>query len=258
MELKSKHSLGQNFLKDDVILNKIIDSLEISSNDKIIEVGPGMGALTILLKEFNNLLYCFEIDERTKPYLDKLVDDNTKIIYGDFLDVDLSNYFNSNDNVHVVANIPYYITTPIIEKFISSKLNIISMTLMVQKEVANRLASESKNSEYGYFTAYLSYYYDVDKLFDVDKSCFNPVPKVDSAIIRLVKNKHECNNEELLFKLLKDAFKMKRKNLRNNLKEYDLDVINDVLKSYGMDLTNRAEDLNINIFIDIVNKLDYL
>ena len=255
MDLKSKHSLGQNFLKDIIVLDKIINSLNINNGDKIIEIGPGMGALTELLKDFNNELYCFEIDERTKPYLNKLIDDKTNIIYGDFLNANLSDYFSDKDVIHVVANIPYYITTPIIEKLINSKLNIKTMTLMVQKEVANRLSSDSNSSDFGYFTAYLNYYYDVIKLFDVDKTSFNPVPKVDSAIIRLDRHKHECDNEELLFKLLKDAFKMKRKNLRNNLREYNLDKIEEVLKSYGLDLTNRAEDLNIDIFIDIVKKV---
>ena len=256
MELKSKHSLGQNFLKDLVVLDKIYDNIEVNDDDILIEIGPGMGALTKYLKKLGNKLYCFEIDERTKPYLDKLVDDKTNIIYGDFLDAILSDYFTNKDNIHVVANIPYYITTPIVEKLIKSGLNVKTMILMVQNEVANRLASDNKSSDYGYFTAYLNYYYDVEKLFDVDKTCFDPVPKVDSAIIKLTRNKHNCNNEELLFKLIKDAFQMKRKNIRNNLKSYNLDIIEKVLKSYGLNLTNRSEDLNIDIFIDIVNNLD--
>ena len=256
MELKSKHSLGQNFLNDGLVLDKIIDSLDINENDILIEIGPGMGALTKYLKRFNNELFCFEIDERTKPYLDKLVDDNTNIIYGDFLNVNLGDYFGRDDIIHVVANIPYYITTPIIDKIIDSGLNVKTMTLMVQKEVANRLSSSSKSSDYGYFTAYLSYYYDVVKLFDVDKTSFNPIPKVDSAVIKLIANKHKCNDETILFKLLKDAFKMKRKNLKNNLNGYNLEIVEKVLRLYGLDLTNRAEDLNIVIFIDIANELD--
>ena len=255
MDLKSKHSLGQNFLNDYFVIDKIINSVEINKDDIIIEIGPGMGVLTKELKKFGNRLVCFEIDLRTKPYLDKLIDDTTTIIYEDFMKVNLNDYFNVNDRIHVIANIPYYITTPIIEKFIKSGLDICSMTLMVQKEVANRLSSNIKSSEYGYFTAYLSYFYRVIKLFDVDKKSFNPVPKVDSAVIKLISNKHNCSNEELLFKILKDAFKMKRKNLKNNLKEYNLDIVNDVLKNYGLDLTNRAEDLDIDIFIDIVNNL---
>ena len=254
MEISGKHSLGQNFLKNDLVIDKIIDSVSVDCSDIILEIGPGMGALTKELKKFNVELICFEIDLRTKPYLDKLIDDKTKIVYEDFMSINLNDYI-SNNKVHVVANIPYYITTPIIEKIINSNLDICDMTLMVQKEVANRLSSKPGNSEYGYFTVYLNYYFDVVKLFDVDKNSFNPVPKVDSAVIKLVKNKHRCNNEDLFFKLIKDAFKMKRKNLRNNLKSYDLDKISEVLNDYGHNLSDRAEDISVVEFIDISNNL---
>ena len=252
---KAKKKYGQNFLIDNNTIDKIIDSVSINSNDKIIEIGPGKGYLTRELINFNVDLYSFEIDKDMTNYLDKYIGDKTNIIYDDFLNINLNNYFNPNDNIHVIANIPYYITTPIIEHIIESKLNILDMTLMVQKEVADRLCSKPGNSEYGYITAYLNYYYDINKLIDVSRKAFDPVPNVDSAVIKLTKNKKECNNEELLFKLLKDSFKMKRKNLRNNLKEYDLNKILEVLYKYNMDLTNRAEDLSIEIFIDIVNNL---
>ena len=254
MELKGKHSLGQNFLKDELVLDKIIDNVNINDNDIIIEIGPGMGALTNRLKIFNTKLICFEIDLRTKPYLDKLIDDNTSIIYKDFMSVNLSDYI-TDELVHVVANIPYYITTPIIEKIINSNINVLDMTLMVQKEVANRLSSKCGNSEYGYFTVYLNYYFDVVKLFDVDKKSFNPVPKVDSAVIKLIKNKKKCNNEEVFFKLIKDAFKMKRKNLKNNLLGYNLDIVSKVLNNYGHDLSCRAEQISVLEYIDIANNI---
>ena len=250
---KAKKKYGQNFLIDNTIINKIINSVSINNSEKIIEIGPGKGYLTRELLKFNVDLYCFEIDTDMNSYLNKYENDNTHIIYDDFLNIDLNKYFNNNDIIHVIANIPYYITTPIIEHIIKSKLNIVDMTLMVQKEVAERLCSKPGNSEYGYITAYLNYYYDLEKLMDVSKKCFDPIPKVDSAVIKLKSNKKTCNNEELLFKLLKDAFKMKRKNLRNNLKEYDLNKILEVLYKYNLDLSNRAEDLSIDIFIDIVN-----
>ena len=252
---KAKKRYGQNFLIDYLVIDKIIDSVSINSNDKIIEIGPGKGYLTKELINYNVDLYSFEIDKDMTNYLDKYISDKTNIIYDDFLNINLNNYFNSNDNIHVIANIPYYITTPIIEHIIESKLNILDMTLMVQKEVADRLCANPGNSEYGYITAYLNYYYDINKLIDVPRSSFDPVPNVDSTVIKLIKNKKECNNEELLFKLLKDSFKMKRKNLRNNLKDYDLNKILEVLYKYNLDLTNRAEDLSIDIFIDIVNNL---
>ena len=252
---KAKKKYGQNFLIDNLVIDKIIDSVSIKPNDKIIEIGPGKGYLTRELINYNVDLYSFEIDKDMTNYLDKYISDKTNIIYDDFLNINLKNYFNSNDNIHVIANIPYYITTPIIEHIIESKLNILDMTLMVQKEVADRLCSKPGNSEYGYITAYLNYYFDINKLIDVPRKSFDPVPNVDSAVIKLTKNKKECNNEDLLFKLLKDSFKMKRKNLRNNLRDYDLNKILEVLYKYNLDLTNRAEDLSIDIFIDISNNL---
>ena len=252
---KTKKSLGQNFLIDTSIVNRIIKSVDVKDNEKILEVGPGIGYLTKELKSFNSDLTCFEIDLDTKKYLDKLVDDKTKVIYKDFMQVDLNEYYNKDDKIHVIANIPYYITTPIIEKIIDSKLNILDMTLMVQKEVADRLSSKPKSSEYGYITVYLNYYFEVNKLFNVDKSCFNPAPKVDSAIIQLKKKDKVKVNEEVFFKLIKDSFKLKRKNLRNNLKEYDLDKIETILSNHGLSLTSRAEELSLDVFIDIANNL---
>jgi 16S rRNA (adenine1518-N6/adenine1519-N6)-dimethyltransferase len=252
---KTKKSLGQNFLIDTSIVNRIIKSVDVKDNEKILEVGPGIGYLTKELKSFNSDLTCFEIDLDTKKYLDKLVDDKTKVIYKDFMQVDLNEYYNKDDKIHVIANIPYYITTPIIEKIIDSKLNILDMTLMVQKEVADRLSSKPKSSEYGYITVYLNYYFEVNKLFNVDKSCFNPAPKVDSAIIQLKKKDKVKVNEEVFFKLIKDSFKLKRKNLRNNLKEYDLDKIETILSNHGLSLTARAEELSLDVFIDIANNL---
>lgn len=251
----AKKKFGQNFLIDTNIINNIIDSVSIDSNDKIIEIGPGKGYLTGELKSFNVDLYCFEIDKDMMNYLEKYEDNKTYIIYEDFLNVDLNKYFNNKDNIHVIANIPYYITTPIIEHLIESNLNIKDMTLMVQEEVANRLSSQPGSSNYGYITAYLNYYYDINKIINVPRKCFDPVPNVDSAVIKLTKNKKICNNEEVLFKLLKDSFKLKRKNLRNNLKEYNLNIILEVLYKHNMDLTNRAEDLSIEVFIEIANNL---
>lgn len=252
---KTKKSLGQNFLIDTSIVDRIIKSVDVKDNEKILEVGPGIGYLTKELKSFNSDLTCFEIDLDTKKYLDKLVDDKTKVIYKDFMQVDLNEYYNKDDKIHVIANIPYYITTPIIEKIIDSKLNILDMTLMVQKEVADRLSSKPKSSEYGYITVYLNYYFEVNKLFNVDKSCFNPAPKVDSAIIQLKKKDKVKVNEEVFFKLIKDSFKLKRKNLRNNLREYDLDKIETILSNHGLSLTARAEELSLDVFIDIANNL---
>ena len=255
--MKAKKSLGQNFLVDSSKVRDIIDSLVIDEDVKIMEIGPGKGYLTKELKRYDKELYAFEIDKDMMVYLDKLVDDKTHIIYGDFLNILLSEYFKSDDKVVVVANIPYYITTPIIERIISQNINVSSMTLMVQKEVAERLCARYGSSNYGYISVYLDYYFEREILFEVGRECFDPVPNVDSAVIRLSKRDKGYNvcNEELFFKLIKDAFRMKRKNLRNNLRDYDLEIISNVLSRYNLDLSNRAEELSTDIFIDIVNSL---
>ena len=256
MKFKAKKSLGQNFLIDNTVIDRIVASVDVKNDEKILEIGPGKGYLTKYLKKFNTDLLCFEIDNDTKPYLEVLKDDKTNIVFQDFLTVDLNNYYTKEDKIHVIANIPYYITTPIIEHIIKSNLNILDMTLMVQLDVANRLTSKPKSSEYGYISVYLNYYFDLETLFEVDKTCFNPVPKVDSAIIRLKKKdiKYQVN-EEIFFKLIKDAFQFKRKNIRNNLKNYDLYKIQEVLLKHNLDITCRAEELPIEIFIEIANNL---
>lgn len=258
-EFKHKHSLGQNFLKDKGVLAKIIDSVDVKEDDLIIEVGPGQGALTKFLKLFKANLRCFEVDTRVKKYLDSFEDDKTKVIYNDFMKVDLTKEIsdiNYND-LYVIANLPYYITTPIIEKMINSPLDVKAMVLMVQNEVADRLSAKPGSKDYGAITVYLNYYYNVEKLFFVHRSSFDPAPNVDSAVIRLSKKDKELelNNKDLFFKLVQDSFRMKRKNIKNNLKGYDLDKVSKILESYGLDLTVRAENIRLECFVDIANEL---
>lgn len=258
-EFKHKHRLGQNFLKDKGILAKIIDSVDVKEDDLIIEVGPGQGALTKFLKLFKANLRCFEVDTRVKKYLDSFEDEKTKVIYNDFMKVDLEEETKDIDynDLYVIANLPYYITTPIIEKMISSSLNVKAMVLMVQNEVADRLSAKPGSKDYGAITVYLNYYYNVEKLFFVYRSAFDPAPNVDSAVIKLSKkeNELELKDKDLFFKLVQDSFKMKRKNIRNNLKGYDLIRIAKVLESYGLDLTVRAESITLQCFVDIANEL---
>lgn len=251
-----KKKYGQNFLRNDAILDRIVSSFECDNNSKIVEVGPGDGALTKKLVKKNVDVVAFEIDESLKQYLDKMDVPNLRVIYRDFLEVKLNDYFNEHDKLYVIANIPYYITTPIITKFIDDEYIPEVMVLMVQKEVAERLSAKSKTSSYGAITVLLNYYFDIEYLFTVDRSEFYPVPNVDSAIIKLVKknNNIECDYNKFK-KIVNDAFKQKRKNLKNNFKGYDLDKINSVLEKYNLDLTNRAEDLSYEVFVEITNIL---
>ena len=259
-KFKHKKSLGQNFLKDDNILNKIVNAISLQPEDLVIEIGPGQGALTKKLVQKNVNLVCYEVDERTKPYLDKLCNSKTKIIFNDFMKADIKKDIGNikYNNLYIIANLPYYITTPIIKKIILDKLPIKSMILMMQKEVAERFSSNINSKEYGSITLYLNYYFKINKLFDVSRNSFDPIPNVDSSVVEFdVKtNKVLVENEELFFNIINDAFRQKRKNLKNNLKNYDLEKIATVLKNYDLNLQNRAENLSINVFADIANSLN--
>lgn len=252
-----KHSLGQNFLKDKSVLTRIIDSVDIKEDDLIIEIGPGQGALTKYLKLFHANLICFEIDTRVKKYLDNFLDDKTDIIYQDFLNIDLNKFLADYkyNKLYVIANLPYYITTPIIEKLSNSNLEFEAMVLMVQNEVANRLSAIPGTKDYGAITVLLKYLYDVQKLFFVSRKSFDPMPKVDSAVIKLTPRNDGfvATNFDVFNKLVRDAFKMKRKNLKNNLSSYNLDIINEVLNKYGLFLSDRAEMVCLDCFIEIAN-----
>ena len=256
-----KKKYGQNFLKDDSIPNKIVDYSKIPDNSLVLEIGPGAGALTkkLVLKAKNVLAY--EIDTSLKETLDNLADtyDNLDIIFDDFLNrnvlFDIKDY--KYEHLYVIANLPYYITTPIIMKFIEDSIPAQRLVVMVQKEVGERFSAKPKNKDYGSITVFLNYYFNIKKLFDVSRNCFIPKPNVDSVIIALDRrdNIPSLKNKELFFKLVRDSFQFKRKTLRNNLKNYDLDKVLEALEKYGYDLNVRAEELPLEVFVDISNNL---
>ena len=240
-DFKFKKAFGQNFLKDYNIITNIVKGSEIEPNSLVIEVGPGSGVLTKELSLYAKNVLSYEIDTRLEEILDvNLVNcNNVRIIYDDFLkrDIkeDIKNY--EYDNIYVVANLPYYITTPIIEKLINSKIGFKRITIMIQKEVGERFSAKVGTRDYGSITVFLNYYFDIKKLFVVSRNCFMPKPNVDSIVISLIKKDGiKADNEELLFRLVRDSFQYKRKNLRNNLKSYNLSIIEDVLKKYHKDL----------------------
>lgn len=252
-----KKSLGQNFLINKRIIENIVNSINPNKDDLIVEIGPGAGALTKELVKKDCNVICFEIDKRLEPILSEIKTDNLKIYYEDFLNIILNNYINEKYNrIYFVGNLPYYITTAIINKIVQES-NPYEIIVMIQKEVAQRFMAKPNNKSYGSISVFLQYNFDIFKVCDVSKNCFNPVPKVDSMVIKLRKNKKDkVNNEELFYKLIKDSFSQKRKNLRNNLKNYDLEKINNILKTFNKDLTKRAEELTIEEFIKISNQLD--
>ena len=258
---KFKKSFGQNFLNDHNIIKNIVDKTNIKDNSLVIEVGPGSGALTKELATVAKYVISYEIDTRLEEILDEnLVDyNNVHVIYDDFLNRDIVSDIKEYNykNIYFVANIPYYITTPIIEKIIDSKIDFNGVSVMVQKEVADRFSSHVKTKEYSSITVFLNYYFDIKKLLFVSRNAFTPKPNVDSEVISLSRkeNRRVVNNEELFFKLVRDSFRFKRKNIRNNLKNYDLKIIEDVLNKYDKNLTSRAEELELDVFIDLANAL---
>ncbi len=258
-DYRHKKKYGQNFLKNKKVLIDIIDSIDVKEDDLVIEIGPGQGALTKYLKLYGCNLVCYEIDKDLKRYLDSFADNKTRIIYEDFLKAnvlkDISNI--KYNNLYVIANLPYYVTTPIIEKIISDGISVKGMVLMVQKEVAYRFSARPGTKDYGAITVYLDSYFDIDLLFVVNRKDFDPSPNVDSAVVRLIRNNKEglIKNREVFNKLIKDSFSMKRKNIKNNLRNYDLKNIEQILFKYDLSLSDRAENIPLEAFIEIANNI---
>lgn len=256
-----KKKFGQNFLKDDSIPRKIVEHANILEDSLVIEIGPGAGALTKILGHKAKQVLCYEIDESLENILDQeLVNyDNVDIIFDDFLNRDVKKDIEKYDYSHlyVVANLPYYITTPIVTKIVEEGIDVERVVIMIQKEVADRFAAKPKTREYGSITVFLNYYFDIKKEFLVSRNCFVPKPNVDSIVISLTRKKEllSLNNQEAFFKLVRDSFHFKRKTLRNNLKGYDLEKVESVLRQYNFDLSVRAEELPLEVFVEISNNL---
>ncbi len=255
MTFDYKKSLGQNFLKDNNIINKIVDSINPNSDDLIIEIGPGAGALTKHLVNKNCDVICFEIDERLKGVLESINSSNLRIVFGDFLKLKINDYIDKKYNhIYFVGNLPYYITTAIINKIVDES-KPYEITIMIQKEVASRFMAKPKSREYGSISVFLQYNFDIVKVCDVSKNCFEPIPKVDSMVIKLKTKEKEKVNEEKFYKLIKDSFRFKRKNLKNNLYNYDLKKLEEILKEINKTLQKRAEELSVEDFVYISNRL---
>lgn len=255
-----KKKYGQNFLVDVNIVNKIVSDIDVLPNSLVIEIGCGDGRLTKVLCEKFDKVLGYEIDLEVKERLlfNLSCFDNVQVIFDDFLNRnvldDLSNI--SYEHLYVIANLPYYITTTIIERLISFDISFELIRIMVQKEVGDRFCARVGTKEYGSFTVFLNYNFDVKKNFVVSRNCFFPRPNVDSVIVSLTsKDKLFVSDKKLFYKLVYDSFKFKRKTLRNNLVGYDLDVVSKVLERHGFDLSVRAEQISVDIFCEISNEL---
>ncbi|WP_313963451.1 16S rRNA (adenine(1518)-N(6)/adenine(1519)-N(6))-dimethyltransferase RsmA [uncultured Streptococcus sp.] len=221
-----KKSFGQNFLTDTNILQKIVDTAEIDKNVNVIEIGPGIGALTEFLAESAAEVMAFEIDERLVPILaDTLRDfDNVTVVNQDILKVDLAQYMAEFKNpdlpIKVVANLPYYITTPILMHLIESGIPFSEFVVMMQREVADRISAQPNTKAYGSLSIAVQYYMTAKVAFIVPRTVFVPAPNVDSAILKMVRRDQpavEVQDEKFFFKVSKASFVHRRKTLWNNL-----------------------------------------
>ena len=224
-----KKSFGQNFLTDTNILQKIVDTAEIDKKVNVIEIGPGIGALTEFLAENAAEVMAFEIDDRLVPILaDTLRDfDNVTVINQDILKVDLAQYIAEFKNpdlpIKVVANLPYYITTPILMHLIESGIPFSEFVVMMQKEVADRISAQPNTKAYGSLSIAVQYYMTAKVAFIVPRTVFVPAPNVDSAILKMVRRERpavEVQDEKFFFKVTKASFVHRRKTLWNNLTSY--------------------------------------
>lgn len=256
-----KKSFGQNFIIDENIINSIIAKTNIDNETLVLEIGPGAGALTYKLGQNAKNVLCYEIDVTLKNLLEKNLEglNNIEIIYEDFLKADVKSNLKKYNykKLYVVANLPYYITTPIITKIIEDNFNVDKIVVMVQKEVGNRFKAKPNSKDYNSLSIFLSYYFDIKKIMDVSKHVFIPKPNIDSIVVEFTKKEKLCElkNKDLFFKLIRDSFKQKRKIIRNNLKDYNLEKIEEILKKYNLTLQARAEQISLDIFIDIANNL---
>lgn len=265
-KFRTKKKFGQNFLMDENVLNDIVEASSISEDDIVIEIGPGIGTLSQKILDRAKKAIIIEIDENLIPILNETLQgyDNLKLINKDILDIDLDNLIDKEDsnlNIKIVANLPYYITTPILNKIIKSNLNYKSITVMVQKEVADRMRAFPGNKDYGSLSLLVQFYTEVNIIEYVDAKKFFPVPKVDSAVIDLKKRVTllpKGLSKEMLFTVIRAAFLQRRKTLYNglvNCREINLskDELKSAIKEAGFSDTIRGEKLSLEDFIALSN-----
>lgn len=260
--LSAKKKFGQNFLIDGNILHKIVEAADIDSESTVIEIGPGLGSLTELLAQTAKKVTAYEIDtDMVRVLRDRLDYDNLEIVEGDILKQEL----DISEPITVVANLPYYITTPILFKLLESDLKINKIVVMMQKEVAQRLEGSTNTKDYNSLSIAIQYRTNPKIAFPVSREVFIPKPNVDSSVIVLDvldKPRVDVEDEEFFFKVVKSAFAQRRKTLVNNLNStmgIPKDVLKEILVSLGIKETSRGESLGIEEFARLseeIKKLD--
>lgn len=266
--LKAKKKFGQNFLVDENVLDNIVNGSDITSEDVVIEIGPGLGNLTEKLLEKAKKVIAFEIDKDMCEILENRFQNvsNFILLNEDVLKVDIKEVLNKygveNEKVKLVANLPYYITTPIMFKIFENTNCIDSMTIMVQKEVADRIVAKTKSKDYGVLTINTKFYGEATKLFDVPNNAFVPAPNVTSAVVKIaIWQRYSVSNKETLFKLVKASFAQRRKKLINSLENSNVfDVtkteLKSILENNGITENARAEEIELETYINVANELE--
>lgn len=270
-DLKAKKSLGQNFIIDTNILRNIVDAGDVDKETTVIEIGPGIGALTEQIAKVAKEVIAFEIDDRLLPVLDDTLSpyDNITIIHQDILQVDFEqfakDYLTETSRLVVIANLPYYITTPITMALLESKLPVETMVLMMQKEVASRLEAKPSTKAYGSLSIALQYYTEVEVAFTVPRTVFMPQPNVESAIIRLdVRDEPavQVEDETLFMKLVRASFQQRRKTIWNNLRK-SLEIkgqeedLREAFIQSGINPSRRGESLSIQEFAQLADAISH-
>ncbi len=258
-KLKANKSLGQNFLINQQIIDDIVKVANVNEDDLIIEIGPGLGSLTSKLADNAKKVIAIELDQNMIEILKERFSlyKNVEIVHGDIMKVDLKELIGEEKNVKIVANLPYYITTPIVMKLLEENLKMESITVMVQKEVGERFCAIPGGKEYGAITVSINYYSDSKIVLEVPKDNFNPIPEVDSCVVQLkLKENHiELKDKKLFFRLIKIAFSQRRKNIGNSLTGIGMtkQEVKEMLEALGLDINLRAENLSINQYAQIAN-----
>lgn len=270
MDLVKRHgfkftkSLGQNFLIDDNIVDKIVAGAGIGPSDKIIEVGPGIGTLTREMASRAGALMAVEIDKNLIPILaDTLGDfENVKIVNEDIIKADIRGLIDENLSggpVKLVANLPYYITTPIIMRLLEEDINVTDIVVMVQKEVAERMNAQPGGKDFGALSVAVQFYCDTEIVAKVPRHLFVPQPNVDSIVIALrvrPERKYKVDSEDLFFKVVKAAFGQRRKTLLNSIASMgnlSKDMVKEALEEAGIDPKRRGETLSLDEFANLSN-----
>lgn len=267
---KFKKSLGQNFLVDTNVIRNIIDAAGIDKTSGVIEIGPGMGSLTEQLAKHAKHVLAFEIDQRLIPILGETLSpyDNVTVINEDILKADVASAIETHlhdcDEIFVVANLPYYITTPILMGLLEKHLNINSYVVMMQKEVGERLSAAPSTKAYGSLSIAVQYYTDVKRIMVVPKGVFMPPPNVDSLVVKLTtleSPRVDVEDETLFFKLTRGAFVQRRKTILNNYmsliqdsKEHKARIV-EWLEASGVAPSRRGESLDLNDYAQLSNNM---